>query len=303
MLKKIIKVVKQPNLLVHFLIKNLKIFRLISDESYLKINYKLRTRKKLNLENPKTFNEKLQWLKVYNQKPEYTKMVDKYEMRDYVAQTIGEKYLIPLLGVYNSYDEIDFDVLPEQFVLKPNHTSGDVYICQDKTKIDHPKLKKEINKWLNREYYWIHREWPYKNVKPRIICEKFLVDVSGTGLKDYKFMCFNKEVKCIFVCSNRASQDGVNIDIYDINWKLMPFVRKQHPNSGILTPPPKYYNEMLDIAHELSKVAPFIRVDFYETNGMLFIGELTFYPGSGYEEFNPQIYDEVLGNWLDIQKI
>ena len=141
---------------------------------------------KLNLNNPKTFNEKLQWLKLNDRKPEYKNMVDKYEVRKYIADKIGEEYLIPLLGVWDKFEDIDFEQLPNQFVLKPNHTSGNVFICKDKSKINYEKLKKEVNSWLNRKYYWVHREWPYKNIKPRIICEKYLVDESGVELKDYK---------------------------------------------------------------------------------------------------------------------
>ncbi|KYG30594.1 ATP-grasp fold amidoligase family protein [Alkalihalobacillus trypoxylicola] len=300
MTSKLKKVLKQPQLLLHLLIKKAKIFRLLSDETYIKINYKLRLRQKLNLSNPQSFNEKLQWLKLYNRKREYSLLVDKFEVRNYIAETIGEKYLIPLLGVYNCYDEINFDELPDQFVLKPNHTSGDVYICKDKSKINHSKLRRDINKWLKREYFWVHREWPYKNIKPRIICEKYMVDETGLGLNDFKLMCFNGKVKCTFVCLNRETKKGVNIDIYDQNWNLMPFGRKHRTNSGSLTTVPQKYHEMKDLAHKISEYIPFVRVDFYEFKGELYFGEITFYPGSGYEEFTPNSYDLVLGSWLKI---
>jgi hypothetical protein len=192
MFRKAVKGFRNPKLILLYLL-NFKVFRIIPDKMYLKIKYRLRIGKKLDLENPKTYNEKLQWLKLYDRKPEYTMMVDKYEVRKYIAKTIGEEYLIPLLGVYERYEEINFDDLPNQFVLKPNHTSGDIFICKDKSIIDHVKLKKEINKWLKRRYYWVHREWPYKNIKPRVICEKYLQD----NITDYKFMCFNGELKMI----------------------------------------------------------------------------------------------------------
>lgn len=270
----------------------------IPDKLYLKLQYKNFIGKKLDLKNPETFNEKLQWLKLYNRNPLYTQLVDKYEVRKYIAKTIGEEYLIPLLGVYDNFDEIDFDVLPSKFVLKPNHTSGNVYICKDKSQINYIQLKKEVNMWLKRRYYWIHREWPYKNVKPRIICEKYMVDESGTELKDYKFMCFNGEVKCIFVCLNRNSVNGLNINIYDPSWNLMPFGRPNHLNSNTTILKPKNFYKMVQFAEKLSRDIPFVRVDFYETNGRLYFGELTFYPGAGFEEFNPESYDYLLGSWI-----
>lgn len=241
----------------------------------------------------------MQWLKLYDRKPEYTKLVDKYEVRKYIAKTIGEQYLIPLLGVYDSFDDIDFDKLPNQFVLKPNHTSGDIYICKDKSTIDFNELRKKVNKWLKREYYWLHREWPYKNVKPRIICEKYMVDESGKELKDYKFMCFNGEVKCLFVCLNRYSPSGLNVDFYDMDWKPMPFER-HYRSSGTIIPKPKNFHKMVRFAEKLSKDIPFVRVDFYEANDQLYFGELTFYPGSGFEEFTPESYDYLLGSWIEL---
>ncbi|AOM13959.1 MULTISPECIES: ATP-grasp fold amidoligase family protein [Bacillus cereus group] len=300
MFKKIIKVLKNPKLAVIYML-GFKMFRAIPDANYLQLKYKLIMGRKLNLKNPKTFNEKLQWLKLNDRRPEYTMLVDKYEVRQYIKETIGEEYLIPLLGVYNNFDEIDFDVLPNKFVLKPNHTSGDVFICRDKSKINYRELKSEVDKWLQREYYWLHREWPYKNVKPKIVCEKYMVDESGVDLKDYKFMSFNGEVRCSFVGLNRQSETGLNIDFYDLEWKLMPFER-HYPNSGIKLEKPQNYKKMIEFAELLSRELPFVRVDFYEINGKVYFGELTFYPGSGFEEFTPESYDELLGSWIDLKK-
>lgn len=298
MINNIIKALKKPKLSIIYILK-FKIFGIISDSVYLKIKYKLMVGKKLDLKHPKSFNEKLQWLKLYDRNPIYTQMVDKYEVRKYIKEKIGEEYLIPLLGVYESFEEIDFDSLPNQFVLKPNHTSGNVYICKDKSNINYKNLKKEVNGWLKREYYWIHREWPYKNIKPRIICESYMVDESGTGLKDYKFMCFNGVAKCLFVGLNRNSPTGLNIDFYDMEWNQMPFER-HYPRSGQNIPMPKTFVRMVELAGELSGNIPFVRVDFYEVNGQLYFGELTFYPGSGYEEFTPESYDYLLGSWLEL---
>ena len=283
-----------------FRITNKTILRkLLSSRVWSIIEYYINFEKDLNLYNPQTFNEKLQWLKLYDRKPEYTKMVDKYEVRKYIAKVIGEEYLVPLLGVYDRFEDINFDKLPNQFVLKPNHTSGDVFICKDKHNIDYDKLKKEVNRWLKRNYYWVHREWPYKNIKPKILCEKFLANESGEELKDYKFMCFNGKVKCSFVCLNRHSLTGLNVDFYDMDWKPMPFERR-YPNSGIITPKPKNFKEMIRLSEILSKDVPFLRVDFYEVNGKLYFGELTLYPGAGFEEFTPESYDYLLGSWLQL---
>lgn len=281
------------------LISNRVLNKMIPSKIWLKLEYYISINKELNLKNPRAFNEKLQWLKLYDRNPEYVNLVDKYEVRKYIAKTIGKEYLIPMLGVYDRYEDINFDELPDQFVLKPNHTSGDVFICKDKSKIDYVELNKEVNEWLKREYYWIHREWPYKNIEPKIICEKYMVDESGVELKDYKFMCFNGEVKCSFVCLNRNSRNGLNIDFYDMDWKPMPFERHYH-NSGTIIPKPKNFNKMVEFAEKLSKDIPFVRVDFYETNGQLYFGELTFYPGSGFEEFTPESFDYLLGGWIKL---
>jgi hypothetical protein len=298
MIKKIIKGIKNPAVFLLYIL-NLKVFKYIPDDILLKLKFRLKIGRKLNLRNPKTFNEKLQWLKLYDRNPKYTNMVDKYEVRKYISDQIGEEHLIPLLGVYDSFDEINFDVLPTQFVLKPNHTSGNVYICKDKSKINYNELKKEVNMWLKRDYYWVHREWCYKNIKPRIICEKYIVDDSGVELKDYKFLCFSGKVKSSFVCLNRNSPSGLNVDFYDVDWNPMPFDR-HYPRSGTIIPKPQNYDKMVSFAEKLSKDIPFVRVDFYESYGHLYFGELTFYPGSGFEGFTPESYDYKLGSWIKL---
>lgn len=298
-INKIGKAIKNPKLLLLYII-GFKLFRVISDSLYLKIKFKLIMGKTLNFKKTKTFNEKLQWLKLYERKHEYTDMVDKFLVRKYIANTIGEKYLIPILGVYNNFEEIDFNKLPNQFVLKPNHTSGNVFICKDKSKIDYVYLKKEVSLWLKRRYFWVHREWPYKNIEPKIICEKFMEEKSGEDLKDYKLMCFNGNVKCTFVCLNRKSSTGLNIDIYNRDWEKMNFERPSHPNSGTKENIPRNYEKMIKFAEILSKDISFLRVDFYEINGRLYFGELTFYPGSGFEKFRPESYDELLGSWIKL---
>lgn len=300
-MNKMIKYIKNPsNIIIYLMNKNF--FNWMSDEQYLKIKYRLIMKKKLDLEKPQTYNEKLQWLKLNDRKNVYTKMVDKYEAKKYVASVIGEQYIIPTLGVWEKFKDINFEILPKQFVLKPTHTSGDVFICKDKNNIDYKKLKKKVNKWLKRKYYFLHREWPYKNVKPRIIAETYIENKEEIGLKDYKFMCFNGKVKCSFVCTNRNSKQGLSVDFFDLNWKKMPFTR-HYPNSGEHINKPINYNQMLQLAEKLAKNIPFVRVDFYEVNRKIYFGELTFYPGAGFEEFSPEKYDRVLGEWLDLPEI
>ena len=300
-MNKMIKYIKNPsNIIIYLMNKNF--FNWMSDEQYLKIKYRLIMKKKLDLEKPQTYNEKLQWLKLNDRKNGYTKMVDKYEAKKYVASVIGEQYIIPTLGVWEKFKDINFEILPKQFVLKPTHTSGDVFICKDKNNIDYKKLKKKVNKWLKRKYYFLHREWPYKNVKPRIIAETYIENKEEIGLKDYKFMCFNGKVKCSFVCTNRNSKQGLSVDFFDLNWKKMPFTR-HYPNSGEHINKPINYNQMLQLAEKLAKNIPFVRVDFYEVNRKIYFGEVTFYPGAGFEEFSPEKYDRVLGEWLDLPEI
>ena len=272
----------------------------LNDESFLKKAFRCYMGKELNLDNPQTFNEKLQWLKLYDRKPEYTTMVDKYAVKKYVADIIGEEYIIPTLGVWNHFDEIDFDKLPNHFVLKCTHDSGGIVICKDKNKLDLKSAKKKIEKCLKRNYYWSSREWPYKDVKPRIIAEPYMEDSKAHELIDYKFMCFNGKVKCSFTCSERFSKDGLKVTFFDKDWNVMPFER-HYPVSKDSPKKPINYDKMIQFSEQLSKGIPFVRVDFYEINGQLYFGELTFYPGGGFEEFTPEEWDYKLGDFLKLK--
>ena len=297
-MNRIVKALKNPRLAADYLLSK-KIFRLIPDKLYIKIKYLLCIGKKVDLNNPQALNEKLQWLKLYDRNPLYTNLVDKYQVREYIKNRIGEEYLIPLLGVYDRYDEIDFSRLPKEFVLKPNHSSGNIFICKDKSKIDHGKLKKEINKWLKRRYYWVHREWPYKNVKPRILCEKYMVDDESGDLKDYKIECFNGKATGTYICSQRDSTEGLAIDYYDMNWNFIPG-GVGFRNSEILLPKPRNFEKMIEIAEELSKDIPYVRIDLYEANGQVYFGELTFFPGAGFVPYKPESFDYLLGSMLEL---
>lgn len=267
------------------------------DAKYLKILYRYRMGKKLNIDNPKTFNEKIQWLKLYDRKDLYTKIVDKYEVRKYIEDKIGAEYLIPLLGVYNSFDEINFELLPKQFVIKCTHDSGGLVICKDKNKLNIEKARKKISKCLNRNYFYNTREWPYKNVKPRIIIEKYMVDESRTELKDYKFFCFDGKVKSLFVASDRDTD--TRFDFYDINFNKLP-LKQYYENGTKEISKPKGYDEMLKLSSKLSKGFPHVRVDFYDINGKIYFGELTLSHFSGLKKFEPEKYDYLFGDFIKL---
>lgn len=275
---------------------------MLPDKLYLGIQYKKRIGRKLNLDNPKSFNEKLQWLKLYDRNCDYVKLVDKYLVKEYLSRKIGEKYVIPTIGVWDCVDQIDFDALPNQFVLKCTHDSGGVIVCKDKRTFDVDKAKKTLKKSLRRDYFYHGREWPYKKVKRRVIAEQYMVDDSGYELKDYKLMCFNGQVKCSFTCSNRTCKGGLYVNFYDKNWIPMPFER-HYPKNPKEIDKPISYDKMVELAEVLSKGIPFVRIDFYEIEGNPYVGELTFYPGSGFEEFIPEEWDDILGDWIDLTEL
>lgn len=258
--------------------------KLIPDRWYLKRFFRKKMGKRLNLSNPQTFNEKLQWLKLYNRKAEYTDMVDKYEVKKYVENIIGQQYIIPTLGVYSKFEEIDFDALPDKFVLKCTHDSGGLVICRDKKQLDINAAKEKIERSLKRNYYWSGREWPYKNVPKKIICEKFMSDFDGAqDFTDYKFFCFDGKVDCVMVCLERSSGE-TKFYFFDQDWNLKRLnIRGKNAPEGFTIPKPQCMDEMFKIAAELSKGMPFVRVDLYQSNGQIYFGELTFFPDSGFD--------------------
>ncbi|GEN51429.1 ATP-grasp fold amidoligase family protein [Alkalibacterium pelagium] len=300
MLKKMTKAFTNPGLVL-VTILNFRLFRLLPDELFIKIKHYIKTQEKLNLAEPTTFNEKLQWLKLHDRNPNYTTLVDKVAVREVISDEIGQHYLIPSLGVYNSFEDINFEQLPNQFVLKANHTSGDVFVCKDKSSINYEKLKQEIEQWMKRNYYWDHREWPYKNIKPKILCEKYMVDESESELKDYKILCFNGEPKLIQVMSNRR-RGYYNINHYDINWQPVSIKRKKFDENPEGIPKPVKLHEMVDISRKLSKGMPFARIDLYNTGSQVFFGEITFYPVSGYMDFAHKETNLLLGSWIDLDR-
>ena len=263
----------------------------------LKKWYKKRTGRELNLENPQTFNEKIQWLKLYDNSPLKTKLADKYLVRDWIKQEIGEEYLIPLLGVWNSFDEIDFDKLPEQFVLKANHGCAWNIIVKDKSKFDKAKAKKKFDKWMRRNYaYKAGLELQYKDIPPKIIAEKYIVDSKGE-LNDYKTLCFNGEPKFIWIDCGRLKNRTENI--YDTNWNLQPFLMT-YPNSKDPIPAPENLPKMIELAKKLCQNFALVRVDFYNVDGKIYFGEMTFTSASGVDKFIPGEYDLKLGQMLTL---
>ena len=274
---------------------------LLSDKTYLIFYYWACTGKILNLSNPKSFNEKLQWLKLYNKRPEYTQMVDKIEAKKYVRSLIGNEYLIPTVTTYNHTDEIDFDKLPCQFVIKCTHDSGGVIVCKDKNKINKLDVLKKLKNGLKQDFTYLTREYPYKNVKPRLIVEQYMEDESGE-LKDYKIFCFNGEPKISFVASDRQKKgEDTKFDFYDIDWNHLHIING-HPYSHPI-PKPKNYDLMLSLARKLSQGIPHVRVDFYNINGRIYFGEMTFFHWSGFIPFEPEEWDYKLGEWLQLPKI
>ncbi len=280
-------------------LSNRGFFNKMSDETYLKLRYNCIMGRKLNLDNPVTYNEKLQWLKLYDRKPEYTKMVDKYEAKKYVADMIGEEYIIPTLGVWDTVDDIDFDALPKQFVLKCTHDSGGLVICKDKAELDIEETKNTLNHFLHRNFYSIHREWPYKNVKPRIIAEKYMEDESGYELKDYKFFCFNGKVNAMFIATDRNAETETCFDFFDCNFNHMPVING-HPNTKKEIKKPLGFEKMIELAEKLSSGIPQVRIDFYDINGNIYFGEITFFHWSGLKKFEPEKYDKIFGDWITL---
>lgn len=272
-----------------------------SDEKYLKQKFKNIFGYELNLDNPQTFNEKLQWLKLYNRNPLYTIMVDKYKVKEYVAKVIGQEYIIPTFGVWDDSEEIDFSKLPNQFVLKCNHNSGlGMCVCKDKSKLDIKKIKKDLAKGLKQNYYLTNREWPYKEVPRKIIAEKYMRDDKTQELCDYKFFCFNGEPKILFIATDRQNpKEETKFDFYDMAFNHLPFTNG-HPNSQQAINKPQSFEKMKFLAEKLSKNIPHIRVDFYETNGQIFFGELTFFHWSGFVPFKPKEWDKKIGDLLKL---
>ena len=281
----------------------IKLLRLLPDKAYLSIKFRKEFGRWPNWDNPQTYSEKLQWLKLYDRRPEYTMMVDKYAVKKYVADIIGEEYVIPTLGVWDKPEEIEWDKLPNQFVLKTTHGGGNegVVICRDKNSFDRQKAINLLNKDLNTDLYKVWREWPYKNVPKRIIAEKYIDPNPETNdLSDYKFFCFNGEVKGLFVATERQNpNEEVKFDFFDENYEHLP-LRQGHDHAKITPPKPRNFELMKSLSEKLSKGFPHVRIDLYDLGDRVLFGEITFFHFSGLVKFEPEYWDKHFGDMLTL---
>ena len=282
---------------------------LLSDKLFLECMYYMQTGKRLNLKAPKSFSEKMQWLKLYNRRPEYTMMVDKYAVKDYVAKIIGREHIIPTIGVWDRPEEIAWDELPKQFVLKTTHGGGNkgVIVCTDKNKLDKKATVRKLKSAMKIDLYKSLAEWPYKNVRRRILAEEYLSDGDEAenesiphDLVDYKFLCFNGKPRYCMVVSNRRTNKSY--DFFDNDWNHMPFRLQNFPNAKTTPAKPRHHETMLMLAAEIAKGHPHLRVDFYDVEGKVYFGEITFFTLSGYNTINPEEWDTKLGSYIHLPK-
>jgi hypothetical protein len=271
------------------------LLRILPDRQFINIQYFKSHGHFPNLKNPRTFNEKLQWYKLYYRDPVLTRLTDKYEVRKYIQEKGYPLLLNDLYGVYDSAEEINFAQLPARFALKATHGSNMNIICKDKRSIDWKKSCTLMDKWLEINYFYMGREWAYKNIKPRLICERYLENEEIGELIDYKIYCFHGKPEVLFVCTGRYSSEGVKYHVYDMNWNRI-FVTKGKPSSDFQVEKPNNFQSMIDVASELTQGFPFSRVDFYEVQGKMIFSELTFYPDCGLEPFKPDRFNYVLGD-------
>ena len=281
------------------IIKNL--LKILPDKLYLQLMYFKHFRKFINFNNPKNFNEKIQYLKLKYRSNELTEMADKYKVKQYVSKLIGNEYVIPTLGVWSTTEEINFNELPKKFVLKCNNDSGGVVICKDKQALNIEETKKFLNSRLNNNGFWYGREWPYRNVKPCIIAEKYMENNGQNELIDYKFFCFNGQPKVVLVCSERFASNNMCKTYFDENWNLLNIMEANH-RIDKEQKKPQSFEKMKTISQKLAKGMPFVRIDFYEIEGSLYFGEITFFPASGLEKFKPEKWNNIFGDMIDISK-
>ena len=274
--------------------------RFLPDDLYIQLNYFAHFKRFCNLKKPVTYNEKLNWLKLHDRNPLYTRIVDKYEAKEYVSAIIGKEYIIPTLGVWEHFDEIDFDKLPNQFVLKCTHDSEGVVIVKDKESLNKSEAKQKIEAALAQNFYYIGREMPYKDIKPRIIAEQYMEDHVDGELRDYKFFCFDGEPKAMFIASERDT-GYVKFDYFDLEFNHLD-IKQKYPNSDKKIRKPETFEQMIELSKKLSKGFPHVRVDFYEVDGELYFGELTFYHFSGFMPFQPEKWDRIFGTWINLKK-
>ena len=299
-MKRLLRALKSPRKIFEYLL-NKPFFTFLSDKTFLKLKYYFKIGKRPNLKSPTLFNEKMQWLKLNDRKDIYTQMVDKYAVKQLVAEKIGEEYLIPTIGVWEKFEDIDFEKLPNQFVLKTTHDSGTVVICKDKQSFDMDAARKRINARIGYNYYYHCREWPYKNAKPRIIAEEFMQDRDFPVLNVFKVFNFNNGEQIIQAIQNDKTPLE-RIDYFDTKWTKLA-LRQNYANSEIPLPKPETLEKMLEISKKLSRGFPFLRTDFYEINGKLYFSEFTFYSDAGFAYFDPPEWDEILGDRIKLKNL
>jgi hypothetical protein len=293
---------RDKNMIKWFLLNLLKnLSKYLPDRMYLYIKYYIRTGKFLDLKNPVTFNEKIQWLKINDRCPNYVKMVDKYEAKTFVEKQIGSEVIIPTIGVWDKFKDINFNDLPEQFVLKTTHDSGGVVVCKGKSSLNLRLCENILNKSLSRNYYYHGREWPYKSIRPRIIAEEYLVDETNEQLKDYKIFTFNGVPKIIQVDYDRHITHKRNL--YNLEWTYIEGSIGYPTDPSYFIHKPEMLDLMLEYSMKLSKNIPHLRVDFYSVGTKIYFGELSFYHGSGFEKFFPESLGEQFGEWLELETL
>lgn len=285
---------------MNFVVK--KALKLLPDKLYLQLLYYKHFRKFIDFNSPQSFNEKLQWLKLNDRQPIYTTIVDKLKMKDWVKSIVGDGYTIPTLGVWNKPEDIEYEKLPNQFVLKWNHDSGSIVICKDKNHFDMTEAINKLQHGAHFNGFWYGREWPYLNVPPKVFAEPYMEDSATHELRDYKVFTFNGDVKLLLIASERQ-KPGVDtkFDFYDMNLNHID-MRNQHENAAISPEPPQTFPVMKELAKKISKNFIHLRVDFYEVDGKVYIGELTLYHGSGLMTFSPNKWYKVLGDWIDLKR-
>lgn len=271
------------------------------DRMYIETLWEKKMDYPLNLDHPKTFNEKLQWLKLYDRNPKYTNLVDKQEVKKIVAELIGSEHVIPTIGIWNHVEDIRLEDLPDRFVLKTTHDSGSICICKDKKTFDFEEAKRKLSASLSFDYWLLGREWPYKNVERRIIAEPYLEDNETKELRDYKFFCFNGEVKLMFIATDRQNREEPYFDFFDMDFNHID-MRHGHPNAPTVPEKPAHFEKMAELACTIAGKMPQVRVDFYEVNGKVFFGEVTLFHHSGWMPFDPVEWDYTLGSWILLPK-
>lgn len=296
---------KIPSIRILLIVALERINCLFSDAQYLKMQFRLRMGYRLNLDTPKTFSEKLQWLKLHNKDPKYTPLVDKYEVKGYVGCMLGDSYVIPTINVWDTPDQIKWDELPERFVLKTTHGGGSsgVIICKDKTQLKKGTATHSLEESLKQDIYKTFREWPYKNVRKQILAEKYMEQEDGSELIDYKFFCFHGSPEFLYVRHTDKKSGKKSLCFVTKDWELASFRRKDDAPVSELPPKPLLFDEMMKIAKRLSSEFPFVRVDLYTINKQVYFSELTFYPSSGLLPFDSYESDRKIGDLLDLSKV